>query len=185
VTTKAAERDHALVDDAVLAATLLELETRAVSAFRTVRAPALEAQRVARETDDEEALQRANLLLADGMMREGRVGEGGRIAHQALAWAEQNDSPYVLARAHRALSIFYRLVGDISDSLTHGVQAVAHLTDDVPIKIRARHLMTLAVGPSTEPVAAMSEWVAATDALLFPLFRGQQGARRWGGGGNA
>jgi len=145
VTTKAAERTLAPVDDAVLAATLLELETRAVSAFRTVRAPALEVQRIARETGHEEFLQRADLLLADVMMREGRVGEGGRAAHQVLAWSEQHDSPYVLARAHRGLSIFFRLVGDISDSLTHGVQAVAHLTDDVPRKIRARHLMTLAV----------------------------------------
>jgi diguanylate cyclase (GGDEF)-like protein len=145
VTTKAAERDLAMVDDAGLAAILLELETRAVSAFRTVQAPALEAQRVAEESGDEEALQRANLLLADGMMREGRVGEGGRAAHQALVWAEQHDNAYVLARAHRGLSIFYRLVGDMSDSLTHGVQGVANLTDDVPPKIRARHLMTLAV----------------------------------------
>ena len=145
MTTKAAELDHALVDDAALAAALLDLETRAVSAFRTVRAPALEVQRVAREIGDEETLQRTNILLADVLMREGRVGEGGRAAHQALAWGEQHDSPYVLARAHRELSIFYRLVGDISDSLTHAVQAVAHLTDDVPPKIRARHLMTLAV----------------------------------------
>jgi diguanylate cyclase (GGDEF)-like protein len=52
----------------------------------------------------------------------------------------------VLARAHRELSIFYRLVGDVSDALTHAVQSVAHLPDDVPPKIRARHLMTLAVG---------------------------------------
>ncbi|WP_030439022.1 GGDEF domain-containing protein [Actinoplanes subtropicus] len=145
MTTKAAERDHAQVDEAALAATLLELETRGVSAFRTVRAPALEVQRAAREIGDEELLQRVNLLLADVMMREGRVGEGGRAAHQTLAWSREHDSPYVLARAHRELSIFYRLVGDISDSLTHGVQALAHLPEDVPPKIRARHLMTLAV----------------------------------------
>ena len=145
MTTKAAEREHALVDDAALAATLLELETRGVSAFRTVRAPALEASRIAEEAGDEESLHRANVLLADVLLREGRVGEGGRLAHQALAWGDQQDSPYVLARAHRELSIFYRLVGDISDSLTHGVQCVAHLTDDVPAEIRARHLMTLAV----------------------------------------
>ena len=81
MTTKAAERTLAPVDDAVLAATLLELETRAVSAFRTVRAPALEVQRIARETGHEEFLQRADLLLADVMMREGWVGEGGRAVH--------------------------------------------------------------------------------------------------------
>ena len=146
MTTKAAELGHAMVDArAALAATLLELELSGVSEFRTVRAPAAEAQSLAEELADEEAVQRATLLRADVLLREGRVGEGGRIAHQALAWAELQDSPYVLARAHRVLSIFYRLVGDLSDALTHGVQCVASLTDDVPSGIRARHLMTLAV----------------------------------------
>jgi diguanylate cyclase (GGDEF)-like protein len=128
-----------------LAAALLELETRDVTAFRAVRAPAEEVRRAAEEAGDEEAAQRAALLLADVLLREGRVGEGGRLAHQALAWAVRHDQPYVQARAHRELSIFYRLVGDISDALTHGVQAVANLADDVAPGIRARHLMTLAV----------------------------------------
>ncbi|GAA2603366.1 GGDEF domain-containing protein [Paractinoplanes durhamensis] len=148
MTTKAAERDHAPVDDdvrAAFAATLIELETRGVTEFRTVREPAAEVERAAREAGDEEAAQRAAVLRADVLLREGRVGEGGRIAHQARAWAEAHDSPYVLARAHRELSIFYRLVGDFSDALTHGVQAVSNLTEDVPLGIRARHLMTLAV----------------------------------------
>ncbi len=46
-------------------------------------------------------------------------------AHQVLAWAEQHDSPYLLARAHRVLSIFYRQIGDLSEALTHAVQCVA------------------------------------------------------------
>jgi two-component system, cell cycle response regulator len=147
VTTKAAERDHALVHDArtALAATLLELELRRVSEFRTVREPAAAAQIEAAELGDDELGQRAALLRADVLMREGRIGEGGRIAHQILAWAQEHDSRYVLARAHRELSIFYRLVGDLSDSLTHGVQCVALLPDDVSPRIRARHLMSLAV----------------------------------------
>jgi two-component system cell cycle response regulator len=142
VTTKAADRVH---DAAALAAALLELETRDVTAFRTIRAPAEELRLVAEEAGDEQNMHRANLLLADVLLREGRVGAGGRLAHQALAWGERQDSPYVMARAHRELSIFYRLVGDISDALTHGVQCLANLTDDVPSSVRARHLMTLAV----------------------------------------
>jgi diguanylate cyclase (GGDEF)-like protein len=147
VTTKAAALDHPLVPgtSAELAATLFGLEVLGVSQFRTIRAPAVEARRLAEELGDEEAAQRATLLLADVMLREGRVGEGGRSANQVRVWAEANDNRYVLARAHRELSIFYRLVGDMSDALTHGVQCVANLPDEVPLGIRARHLMTLAV----------------------------------------
>jgi diguanylate cyclase (GGDEF)-like protein len=62
-----------------------------------------------------------------------------------LAWAERHGGPYLIARAHRELGIFYRQVGDLSAALTHAVQCVAHLTDDVPATIRARHLLSLAV----------------------------------------
>ncbi|GAA0555620.1 hypothetical protein GCM10010172_42980 [Paractinoplanes ferrugineus] len=142
MTTKAAERDDVR---AAFAAALIRLELHGVSRFRDVRGPAAEIEEQARAAGDEEAVQRAALLRADVLLREGRIGEGGRIAHQARAWAEAHESPFVLARAHRELSIFYRLVGDISDSLTHGVQCLSNLTDDVPPGIRARHLMTLAV----------------------------------------
>jgi diguanylate cyclase (GGDEF)-like protein len=147
VTTKAAERDHELVrrTRAALVATLAELENRASAHFRTVWEPAVETRRRAEEIGDEESAQRAALLQAGVLMREGRVGEGGRMANQARAWAEEQDSSYVLARAHRELSIFYRLVGDMDDALTHAVQGVAHLTEEVPPATRARHLMTLAV----------------------------------------
>jgi len=128
-----------------LAATLAELETSSIAEFRTLRGPADDARRRAEEIGDEAAAQRAGLLLADVLMREGRISEGGRAAHQALAWAERHDSPYVLARAHRALFMFFRLVGDLSDALAHGVQCVACLPGDAPPAIRARHLMALAV----------------------------------------
>ena len=62
-----------------------------------------------------------------------------------LAWAERHGSPYLLARTHRELAIFYRQVGDVSAALTHAVQCVAHLTDDVAPVVRARHLLSLAV----------------------------------------
>ncbi|WP_433295646.1 GGDEF domain-containing protein [Actinoplanes sp. CA-030573] len=147
MTTKAAERDSATATDAraALAADLLELELVGASKFRTVGLPAARAQAAAAVLGDEELGQRATLLRADVMMREGRIGEGGRLAHQALAWAERHDSRYVKARAHRELSIFFRLVGDLSDALTHGVQCVSNLTEDVGPALRARHMMTLAV----------------------------------------
>jgi two-component system cell cycle response regulator len=147
VTTEAAARGPALVHSArvALVATLVELESRPMSEFRTLRGPAADARARAEELGAPEEAQRAALLQAGVLLREGRIGEGGRIAHQVRAWAQEHGSAYVLARAHRELSIFYRLVGDMSDALTHGVQCVAHLTDDVPPAIRARHLVSLAV----------------------------------------
>jgi len=147
VTIDAAERGPTVGHGgaAELEAALIELESRPLSEFRTLREPAGDVLRRAREIGVDDLARRAMLLQAGMLLREGRIGEGGRLAHQVRAWAEQHDNRYVLARAHRELSIFYRHVGDVSDGLTHGVQCVALLPDDVPPVIRARHLVSLAV----------------------------------------
>jgi diguanylate cyclase (GGDEF)-like protein len=128
-----------------LAALVAELESRPLSQFRTLPGPAAEAVRRAEDAGDIELAHRARLLQAGVLLREGRTEDGGQIAHQVLAWAERHGSPHLLARAHRELAIFYRQVGDASDALTHAVQCVAHLTDEVAPVIRARHLLSLAV----------------------------------------
>jgi diguanylate cyclase (GGDEF)-like protein len=79
------------------------------------------------------------------LVREGKSELGGQWAHQILAWAQEHDHPFLLARSHRVLSIFYRQIGDLAEGLTHAVQCFALLADDEPDNIRARHLMTLAV----------------------------------------
>ena len=147
MTTKAAQRDQPAVADAgvELAAALTELESSSIADFRLLRGPVAEVHRLAEERGDEPAARRAQLLLADVLLREGRIGAGGRIAHEVRVWAEKHDCGYVLARAHRVLSVFYRLVGDLSDALAHAVQCLAHLAADVPPAIRARHVLTLAV----------------------------------------
>jgi two-component system, cell cycle response regulator len=130
---------------AALAASVAELEARPVSALRTLTEPATAIMRRAEQLGETEILQRARLLVVSVMMREGRIEESGQQAHQVLAWAQQTGSSYLLARAHRELSSFYRLVGDVSSAHTHGLQSVSHLTPDVPPNIVARHLLTLAV----------------------------------------
>jgi two-component system cell cycle response regulator len=160
VTTEAAAAAGPVSVDAgreTLAAALAELEGRPMSQFRSLAEPAAEAERRAGELGDDELAYRARLLSVGIMLREGRSEEGGRTAHQVLAWAERHGSPYLLARAHRELAIFYRQVGDLSDSLTHAVQCVAHLTDDVPEPIRARHLLTLAVALDENGSAAEAD----------------------------
>ena len=135
----------AAADRGALAAAVADLESRPMSQFRTLPGPAEAVRRRADDLGETELAHRARLLLVGVLLREGRTEEGGRIAHQVLAWAQQNGSPYLLARAHRELAIFYRQVGDVSTGLTHAVQSVAHLTDDVAPVIRARHLLSLAV----------------------------------------
>jgi two-component system, cell cycle response regulator len=148
VTTEAAAAARAAATDVerlALAVVLADLETRPTSQFRALQGPAEEAEQRAEELGEPELAHRARLLLIAIMLREGRSAEGGQLAHQVLTWAELNGSPYLLARVHRELTIFYRQVGDMPDALTHAVQCVACLTDDVPQVIRARHLLSLAV----------------------------------------
>ncbi|WP_305782396.1 GGDEF domain-containing protein [Symbioplanes lichenis] len=130
---------------AQLEAVLVELEGRATAKFRSVAAPAATAERRAVALGHEDLAMRARLLRANVLVREGRSERGGRWAHEVLAWAGEHDDAFLLARAHRVLSIFYRQVGDLSEGLTHAVQSYSHLADDEPDVVRARHLMTLAV----------------------------------------
>jgi two-component system cell cycle response regulator len=128
-----------------LAEALDELESLRSSEFRDLSAPAAEIQARAQELGRPEEAQRALLLIGTAALREGRIGEGGQIAQRVRAWAEQHDHPFLLARAHRELSIFYRLVGDLSAALTHGVHCVQFLPESAPAMFRIRHLVTLAV----------------------------------------
>jgi two-component system cell cycle response regulator len=147
VTTEAAETTGAVVaaERAALEAILLELEERPQQQFRSVAAPARLAEHRAEELGADDLVMRARLLLATSLVREGKSEQGGQRAHQVLAWAQQHDNPFLLARAHRLLSIFYRQIGDLSEGLSHGVQCFANLADDESENTRARHLMTLAV----------------------------------------
>ena len=128
-----------------LESTLAELEARPQSQFRAIAGPAAALERQATELGDETLAMRARLLRATALVREGQSEQGGRWAHQVLTWAQQHDNPFLGARAHRVLSIFYRQIGDLSEGLTHAVLCLAQLADDEPDSIRARHLMTLAV----------------------------------------
>jgi two-component system cell cycle response regulator len=129
----------------VLEVALAELEGRPPSQFRTLWEPASKLRERADELGAEELVQRAMLLQAGVLLRQGRTSEGGQTAHRVRVWAEQHENRYLLARAHRELSVFCRHLGDFSDALTHAVQSVSFLTDDVPANLRARHLTTLAV----------------------------------------
>ncbi|MFG1608416.1 diguanylate cyclase [Actinoplanes sp. NPDC049265] len=137
----------ALVEDeaAVLRDAVVELEARPVSALRTLVEPATAIRLRAEELGETEIAQRARLVVMSVGLREGKIEENGREAHDVLAWAQQNGHRYLTARAHQELSMFYRLVGDLESAHTHGVECVSCLPDDVPPHIRARHVVRMAI----------------------------------------
>jgi diguanylate cyclase (GGDEF)-like protein len=132
-------------DRPALEAAVIALEALPQIEFRAAAGPAAELERRAVEAGANDLAMRARLLRAMALIREGASAEGGQWAHQVLAWAQEFGHAFLTARAHRALAIFYRLVGDLAEALAHAVQCFATLAADEPDSIRARHLMTLAV----------------------------------------
>jgi diguanylate cyclase (GGDEF)-like protein len=140
-----------------------ELELRPVTDFRATAAAAAPWER----DGDERTAMRARLIRADAALREGRTAEGGTLAQQVNAWALERGDAYVLACSHRTLTHFHYYIGDLGGALAHAVQAVAHLRDDDPPAVRARHLMTLAValGDSGSPAEAAARHREALDLV--------------------
>jgi two-component system cell cycle response regulator len=131
--------------EALLTAAVRAMEMVPVAEFRTVVEPAERAERLAGELDRPDLQLRARLVRADVLRREGDGVESGRIAQQANAWAAEHGDAYLLARSHLLLAVFFRHVGDLADALTHAVQCVAQTGEEVPARIRARHLSVLAM----------------------------------------
>jgi len=156
---------HAPADAGRLADDLMTLEINFRATFQD---DAAEAQRIER---DAAALNRTDLVLrarvarAAVMLREGETVEGGRLIHRIYPEAVELDDPHLLARCHRALSAFFRQLGDNATALAHAVQCMSHTAADVSPAIRSRHLMCLAVlldetGSPEEALRAFSEALA-------------------------
>ncbi|GII25723.1 tetratricopeptide repeat-containing diguanylate cyclase [Planosporangium mesophilum] len=131
--------------EARLAAALQAMETVAITDFRNVVEPARAAERLAAELGRDDLQMRARLVRADVLRRQGEAIESGRIAQQVNAWATERRDAYLLARSHLHLAVFFRHVGDLADALTHAVSAVANTSDELPARIRARHLSVLSM----------------------------------------
>jgi len=146
VRVTAVSREASVAEDrTALEVAITALEALPQIEFRAAAAPADEIERRATEIGAIDLAMRARLLRAMALIREGGSPEGGQWAHQVLAWAQEFEHSFLTARAHRALSIFFRLIGDLAEALAHAVQCFATLDVDEPDAVRARHLMTLAV----------------------------------------
>ncbi|GAA2511595.1 GGDEF domain-containing protein [Pilimelia columellifera] len=122
-----------------------ELELVPYHAPQDAEAPAQDLERRARELGLESLVVRARLITADVRARMGDNAALGRVAHQALIWANARGDVEVQVRCQRLLSAFYGRLGDTATSLEHAVRAVELLPASAPAPLRVRHYMGLAV----------------------------------------
>ncbi|AGZ42056.1 GGDEF domain-containing protein [Actinoplanes friuliensis] len=136
---------HAPADARRLADELLTLEIGFAATVQDDRIAAGRIQREAVALGRTDLVLRARVAEIVVLLREGDTAGGGRAIHQVHPEAVELGDDYLLARCHRALSIFFRQLGDLATALAHAVQCMSHTADDVVPAIRARHLMCLAV----------------------------------------
>ncbi|WP_172199731.1 tetratricopeptide repeat protein [Saccharibacillus qingshengii] len=107
--------------------------------------PVQQALGIAARLGQETLAQRARLIHADVLGRQGQIAESGRLIREINAWASDNDHAHILARSHRLLGGFFRRLGDPSSSLEHALRGLKHLPSGVSPATRADHLMMLAL----------------------------------------
>ncbi len=107
--------------------------------------PALHFGRLATGWGCEDLAQRARLVHADVIGRAGETAGAGAVVHQVRAWALEQGNAHVQARSERLLSAFYSRIGDMPASLEHAVHAVELLNPGALPRLRADHLMALAL----------------------------------------
>jgi two-component system cell cycle response regulator len=121
------------------------MELSLVEDFRSVAGPAARAERIAIDLGRIDLQMRARLITGDALGRQGDVASAGRIAKAVNLWAYENGHQYLLARSHRQLAIFFRRLGDAAEALKHAVECVKYTADEVLPRLRAGHLVTLAL----------------------------------------
>ena len=107
--------------------------------------PAVRLGRLASEWGRDDLAQRARLVHADVIGRAGETAGAGAIVQQVRIWAREHGDLHVQARSERLLSAFYSRIGDMPASLEHAVRAVELLDPDALPRLRADHLMALAL----------------------------------------
>jgi two-component system, cell cycle response regulator len=107
--------------------------------------PAVEIEAAAESLGIIDLQLRAQLIQSDVMIRRGETATGGRTIHEINRWALEHGHRPLLARSHRLLSMFFSYMGDNAVSLEHAERALELLADTAPSRLRADHLIVLAV----------------------------------------
>ncbi|MEV8508375.1 GGDEF domain-containing protein [Actinoplanes sp. NPDC051475] len=127
-----------------LAAELNDLENHQGHDVDAILVRAAEVAWTAEALGDSFLLRRAQLVQADMRQRNGSVGEAARIFLAIQTWAQQHDSPPLLARSHFHLTLTYHYLGDHAASLEHALASVELLEDTAPAGLRIIYLIRLA-----------------------------------------
>lgn len=147
-----------------LAAYLDDLELLPYADPEAAAEPALRCGRLAVALGREDLLQRSRLVHADVIGRRGDTAGAGLVTRQVLAYATDSGDEHLQARGLRLLSAFYTRLGDVAAALEHAVRANELLPADAPTRLRADHLMALALA-----LARTGSFDAARDRLVAVL----------------
>jgi two-component system cell cycle response regulator len=131
---------------AALHAELADLELVPYVSPEAAAEPARRLVRRTADLGDEALLRRARLVHADVIGRQGDVAGAGSIVREVNLWATAHAHGPLQARSERLLSSFYSRIGDMATALEHAVRSVELLPADAAPRLRADHLMTLALG---------------------------------------
>lgn len=88
--------------------------------------------------------QRARLIVADMLHRQGDVADAAQRATEVHAWSESTGHRRLQARAHLVLSSVFEGIGDTVAALDHAVRSIDLLDDLEPTRERGVHLLRLA-----------------------------------------
>lgn len=112
---------------------------------RSVAGAVLRAVEAAERLGDEELLDRASLVHADVLARQGGVQESAALALAINQRARESGSQHVAARSHNLLSSFFRRHGDLPGAMEHALLALDATPASARPEIRAHHLLTVAL----------------------------------------
>lgn len=129
--------------EAALDARLTELERVRSSGVEGRLAHARELEVVTAATGGLQH-QRARLIVADMLHRQGDVADAAQRATEVHAWAESTGHRRLQARAHLVLSSVFEGIGDTVAALDHAVRSIDLLDDLEPTRERGVHLLRLA-----------------------------------------
>jgi two-component system cell cycle response regulator len=89
--------------------------------------------------------QRVRLAQAAALNFAGEVESSARTMREINAWAVEHNEPRLRASSHLWLSYLFGRIGDPALALEHAVKAVELMPADVPARVRAYHLLCLAL----------------------------------------
>lgn len=134
--------------------TSLEARTRLIGG--DLYGEALDCAMAAEYQGDDSDRMRAQLLLADLLMRRGHVVTGSQRALEIKQWAQTSGDDYIIARCARVLSGYHYRLGDTAEAFSTAITCTSLLPATAPLVIKLDHRLCVADGLATSGSYAQS-----------------------------